>query len=282
VIGYGLANQVNVSKKVILRDGLSLITAEIILIFLISGSTLEWYHGLILMMTYGVYVTIMLTTMDKSGSNDDEEDNDDDEEEEESGSMIKNILTLNLEPVIVKNGMRTGNAWILLLVTMAVIGGACALLVFSCEGLAGALGIQTYFIAVIIASAATSVPDTILSYRDAMAGEYDDAVANALGSNIFDICFALGFPLFLFTIIYGPIQMSPDTIENITELRGLLLILTIVAFFIYYIGQGMGKIKAYLLLLIYIGFTVFIFAKAYGQQWALDFGEMIQGVFGVG
>ena len=33
-------------------------------------------------------------------------------------------------------------------------------------------------------------------------GQYDDAISNALGSNIFDICFALGFPLFLFTLIY--------------------------------------------------------------------------------
>ena len=27
-----------------------------------------------------------------------------------------------------------------------------------------------------------------------MKGDYDDAIANAIGSNIFDICFALGFP----------------------------------------------------------------------------------------
>jgi len=37
VIGFGISKKVNVSKKVILRDGLSLIVAEFILIFLISG-----------------------------------------------------------------------------------------------------------------------------------------------------------------------------------------------------------------------------------------------------
>ena len=279
VIGYGLAKRVTVSKKVILRDGLSLIFAEAILIYLISGSTLTWHHGMILMVVYGVYVTVMLTTMSGNVGGDEEEGDDDDNDESGGeGSMIKNILTLNLEPVFIRKKTNSASAWALLLVSMAIIGGACALLVFSCEELAGAMGIHTYFIAVVLASAATSVPDTVLSYRDAMAGEYDDAVANALGSNIFDICFALGFPLFLFTIINGPIEMSPATVENITELRVLLLGLTILAFLIYYIGEGMGKIKAYLLLLIYLAFTFFILSKAYEMEWALELGRFLRSI----
>lgn len=35
----------------------------------------------------------------------------------------------------------------------------------------------------------------------------DDAIANAIGSNIFDICFALGFPLFLYGLIHGDVNM---------------------------------------------------------------------------
>lgn len=275
VIGYGLAKNITVSKKVILRDGLSLIAAEVVLILLISGNTLYWWHGLILMGFYAIYVVIMLTTM--SGNEEEEDDSDDDEDDKDKGSFFKNLLTLNLEPIFVKDKITTGSAWALLLVSMVIIGGACALLVQSCESLALGMQIQTYFVAVIIASAATSVPDTILSYRDAMDGQYDDAVANALGSNIFDICFALGFPLFIFTMMHGSIQMSPETVENITELRGLLLILTIIAFFIYYFGDGMGRIKAVLLLLIYAGFTTFILAKAYEIPWALDFGDVLRG-----
>ncbi len=277
VIGYGLAKRVTVSKKVILRDGLSLIAAEIVLIFLIGGSTLEWWHGLILMSVYAVYVTIMLTTMSANEGEEEEE-----EEEEEEGndekSFLMSLLTLDLEPVFIRNGINSTNAWALLIVSMMIIGLSCALLVFSCEGLALGMGIPTYFVAVILASAATSVPDTIISYRDAMAGEYDDAVANALGSNIFDVCFALGLPLFIFTLIYGPISMDPGTIENITELRIILLISTILAFLIYIIGDGMGRIKAFLLLAIYVAFTIFIINKAMGASWALEFGEYIRGL----
>ncbi len=275
VIGYGLAKRVSVSKKVILRDGISLILAEIVLIFLISGTSLEWWHGVVLMGVYALYVTVMLTTM-SSGDGDEEEEEEEEEDDESESSFIKSLLTLDLESVFIKDKINNANAWALLLVSMFIIGSSCALLVYACEGCALGLGIHTYFVAVILASAATSVPDTILSYRDAMDGNYDDAVANALGSNIFDVCFALGFPLFVYTMLYGSIEMDPSTIENITELRVILLVSTIVAFIIYMFGAGMGKVKAYLLLGIYVLFTIFIASKAYDVQWAVNLGEYMR------
>lgn len=279
VIYYGLAKKITVSKKVILRDGLSLIAAEIVLIFLLGGTTLEWWHGLILMLFYALYVVLMLTTMSTNEHiEEDIEVEKEDFQNNEEKSILTSLLTLDLEPIFIRNGINALNAWTLLLVAMFIIGLACALLVHSCEGLALGFGVPIYFVAIILASAATSVPDTILSYRDAMAGEYDDAVANALGSNIFDVCFALGLPLFIFTLLYGPITMSPETIENVTELRVILLISTIVAFLIYIIGDGMGKLKAFLLFAIYLAFTFFIINKALGTEWALEFGEFIRGI----
>lgn len=275
VIGYGLAKRVSVSKKVILRDGLSLIFAEVILIFVIKGTTLTWWHGLILMAVYGMYVITLLTSMSDSGE---EEEVEEEEEEGPQPSILKSLLTLDLESTFIRSSLKGSNAWPLLIVSMIIIGGSCALLVYACEGLAQGIGIHTYFVAVVLASAATSVPDTILSYRDAMNGDYDDAVANALGSNIFDVCFALGFPLFLYTLIYGPINMSAETIDNITELRVILLVSTVVAFLIYIFGKGMGRVKAYLLLLIYVLFTIFIASKAYGAEWAIEFGNFMRGL----
>lgn len=278
VIGYGMAKRVNVSKKVLWRDGLSLIAAEVVLIFLIKGDTLNWWHGLILMGVYGVYVAIMLSTMSQKGTDDEGDDDDDsnNDADDNGGSLIQSVLTLDLEPVFIRGKINSGNAWTLLIVSMLVIGGACALLVEACEGLGHGLGIHTYFVAVVLASAATSVPDTIISYRDAMDGEYDDAVANALGSNIFDVCFALGFPLFVYTVMFGPISMSGETVENVTELRVILLASTIGAFFIYIIGKGMARVKAIMLLAIYVLFTIFIASKAMEVEWAIDFGNFMR------
>lgn len=275
VILKGVTRRVGVSKKVIYRDGLSLIGAEICLILVISGTTLYWYHGLTLMFIYGLYLFVVFRLMNKKEPTDEEEDfyhNDG------SGNKLRQLLSLDLAPLLVNGNIRRSNAWSLLIVSMLVIGVACFALVYACEISAHALGINTYFVAVILASAATSVPDTILSYRDAMKGEYDDAVANALGSNIFDVCFALGLPLFVFTLINGPIEMSPSTIEDITELRVLLVLLTVLAFLVYVTGTSLGKARATSLLALYALFVIYIFSKAYEVEYALALGEWLRGL----
>jgi Ca2+/Na+ antiporter len=278
VLLSGIAKSINVSKKVILRDGLFLIGAELILIFLISGTTLQWWHGFILMLTYGVYMTYMLMSMKKVDSNEEEADDDENDDNSEVG-VIKGLLTLNLEAVFIRNNeISSNNSWALLLFSMAVIGSACLLLVFSCEMIGTALGIHIMFISVVLASAATSVPDTIISMRDAKKGNYNDAIANALGSNIFDICFALGFPLFLYCIIYGPINMDPETLAHTSQLRILLLIFTILAFFIYFVGSKMGKSKAFMLIGIYLLFTTYIVGTSMEAEWAITITDYLKSV----
>lgn len=259
-------SSINVSKKVILRDGLMLIAAEFILIVTI-GEKLEWWHGMMLMLLYVGYAGYMLLIIKK---NPEEEDDDEEEEEDEDNndSRVLSFFKLDLEHAVIgDNKMTNGNSWKLLIVSTIFIAIACYYLVEAAELFAHEIGIASYFVAVIIVAAASSVPDTILSMKDAKKGNYDDAVSNALGSNIFDICFALGLPLFLYAIIYGPIIIPADVVSNIVELRLLLLFLTIGAFLIFFFGSGMGKKKAYGLLAMYSFFTVFIIARAYEMPW---------------
>lgn len=287
VVLTGITKNINVSKKVILRDGLSLIIAEFILIFSISGDQLFWWHGLILMTTYSVYIIYMFRSM--SSLETDQDNGDEDDEQDKNVGLIKSIFTLNLEALILGNRSITNTrAWALLLTSMSIIGLACLALVSACE----MLGADTYsfmgitelkgfnipilFVAVILASAATSVPDTIISMKDAKRGNYNDAISNALGSNIFDICFALGFPLFMYTLIYGPIQMDPETIRFSTELRVILLFLTIISFLIYFIGNKIGLTKALMLIGLYLLFTIYIISLNADLGWATSLSDFIQ------
>ena len=278
-----IATEIRVSKKVILRDGLSLIAAETVLIFLISGNTLYWWHGFILMLTYGAYVTYMLSTRSSAEHNDsdEEEENDDNDDQSQNNSFFKSLITLDLESLIIGDKkINNKSGWILLIISMLVIGSACLILVAACEmigaetyslpliGELNGLNIPIMFVAVILASAATSVPDTIISIKDAKNGNYNDAISNALGSNIFDVCFALGFPLFLYCIFYGPISMSPEIVQFSSELRILLLILTIAAFFVYFIGPKMTKLKGFILLSIYLLFTIYIVGRSMDAEWS--------------
>ncbi|TWU21650.1 putative calcium/sodium:proton antiporter [Novipirellula galeiformis] len=311
---------VNVSTKVLLRDGLSLIFCEIILILLINGSQLHWWQGVILMGLYGTYLAFMLLSMKRSAASDDAPQGEDLEDADDAAATERGIFSqlfywlslgplMDMERVFVREKHRqqideeTWNGWPLLLTSTTVIGGACWLLVKACEWLGTGsvehpaytlfgyelqgIGMPAMFVAVIFASMATSVPDTVMSIRDARDGDYDDAVANALGSNIFDICFALGFPLFLFTALNGPIEMSPEIVSQSGELRLLLLVLTIVGFFVYYLGKRgvteagtqyveMRRGKAFILLGIYVLFVFYIVARSQEMTWALEWSEWLQ------
>ena len=59
-------DSVDVSTKVILRDGLFLIFAEFILILTLNGTQLFFWHGIILMVTYAIYMFYMLTSMKRA------------------------------------------------------------------------------------------------------------------------------------------------------------------------------------------------------------------------
>ncbi|MEQ9300698.1 MAG: hypothetical protein RIF33_19155 [Cyclobacteriaceae bacterium] len=296
VIGMGMASKIEVSKKVLKRDGISLILAELIFLILISGSELDWYHGLLLMMVYVVYIIYMFSTMDKSmraemlAEPDVEEDFelDDDVKNE---PFLKALFTLDLERLFIgKNKITNANAWPLLITATLSIAAVCYLLVVACEwmgeetyhvpylGEFHGLGIPVMFVALILAAAASSFPDTIISIKDAQRGKYDDAISNALGSNIFDVCFALGFPLFLFTLINGPLTMPPEIQALSSELRLLLLLLTVLAVFIYTTGKYMGKTKALMLLSIYFLFVLYIIGRGSGNEFAGSIANVLRGI----
>ncbi|UXP33155.1 hypothetical protein N6H18_04200 [Reichenbachiella agarivorans] len=278
VIGIGLAKRIEVSKKVMLRDGIALIITELIFLILISGSELNWYHGLVLMGVYLVYISYMFLSMKKGETLSSEGEIEEEEENEPKPSFFKSCCTFDLENIFIRRKMSGSNAWSLLLFSTAAIAAVCYLLVVACEwmgadsyevpflGTFKGLNIPLMFVALILASAASSFPDTIISIKDAQRGQYDDAISNALGSNIFDVCFALGFPLFLFTIIYGPIHMPPELIDLSSELRLLLLLLTIIIVVIFTATKYIGKTKAFVLLLLYLLFVMYIIGRSAGNE----------------
>jgi len=117
VIGAGVVKSIEVSKKVLIRDGISLLVAEAMLIFLIGGATLRWYHGLILMLMYVAYIVIMFSTMSAPSEEDEDGDN--------PSSRLMALLTLDIQYALYKDEELTkGRAWVQLIVSMIVIGAA--------------------------------------------------------------------------------------------------------------------------------------------------------------
>lgn len=296
VIGMGLTKKVKVSKKVMWRDGIALLIAELIFIVLISGSQLDWYHGLLLMLVYVAYIVYMFWSMDKTTRKELLEESHLDEadfvdEKIKQKPFLQGLLTLDLRRVFIgRNKINDTSAWLLLSFATLAIAAVCYLLVLACEwigaesytvpllGEFNGLNIPVMFVALILASAASSFPDTIISIKDAQRGQYDDAISNALGSNIFDICFALGFPLFLFTLIYGPIYMPPEMVDMSSELRFLLWLLTAGVLVIFISGSYMGRRKSVLLLLSYFLFVLYVIGRGTGNELAQSIADWLVSV----
>jgi cation:H+ antiporter len=155
--------------------------------------------------------------------------------------------------------MTAGRAWMLLGISTVIMSFGTWLLVYGTDLFGEITHIPLIFVAVVLSAAATSVPDTVISIKDARKGNYDDAVSNALGSNIFDIAFALGFPILLYNLIYRePMGLDPESLAFTKEVWVFLLLATFFALLTMLIGKRFGKWHAFIMLGIYLIFLFFV------------------------
>lgn len=229
--------QIQISRKVVTRDGLFLLLSELILIFIISTNTITWVEGMALVLLYAVYIFIL---------------------------FYKKKQT---PPTLQKNYSVVGKkAWINLIISTIFMMIACWGLVYCVERIGYELNIPLIFISIILAAAASSIPDMFISMRDAKNGNYDDALSNALGSNIFDICIAHGLPLLIYTLIYGSITMSEETTNYSVELRVLLFVLTAITVIIYLFSKKLTLKTGIMMIVLYIVFILYVIGRAFNAS----------------
>jgi Ca2+/Na+ antiporter len=184
----------------------------------------------------------------------------------------------SLEHILLSNNQTNrNNAILLLFVSLVIMTIGTWLLVLGTEFLGRdkfelfgkmykGLNIPLIYVSVLLASAASSIPDTMISIRDTKKGNYADAISNAFGSNTFDISFALGLPLLAYTLIYQPIAMDDDTRAWSMAMWLAMLAINIIVFLIMIIGRKIGKLKAVFLIVLYILFVFFVLEEAVGNS----------------
>ena len=271
-----------ISKKTLLRDSIFLFITELVFINIISRQTIYWWHGLIFVLLYLAYILYMFLPIFGNNNNHFKTQRGITSfynPNKNSSSSIKNLLLLNLDKLII--GKRTINrqlGWWVIIVSTLVMSIGSFLLVQATDWLGKdnyqvpllgefhGLGIPLIFVAVILSAAASSLPDTVISVLDAKKGYYDDAISNALGSNIFDISFAIGLPLLFYTLLYNPIEMSSETIRIGSEIWAFLFIITLCAFLIFFIGKHFNRKKVIMLFGFYLLFMIYVIGKSYGLE----------------
>ena len=253
----GKRKGIELNKVVLLREGSVLLISQLIFVgFLFSGELLA-KHGLILVLVYFVYLIILfLITRKRRKSKREYMRPDAPVKRKLPGALLSLDMT-----AIVLNGRKinTLRAWTLLGISTLVMTFGTWLLVYGTDLFGEITNIPLIFVAVVLSAVATSVPDTIISIKDARKGNYDDAVSNALGSNIFDIAFALGFPILLYNLIHREsMVLNQDLLAFTKEVWVFLLLATFLALAIMLIGKKFTRPKAYLMLGMYLIFLLFV------------------------
>jgi cation:H+ antiporter len=70
--------------------------------------------------------------------------------------------------------------------------------------------------------------------------------------------------------------MGEEIIQLTSELRLLLLLMTIVVFAIFMIGDKMGAMKAYALLFIYLNFVLYVIGRSTGNELAWNVAQWLR------
>ncbi|ATN93525.1 sodium:calcium symporter [Pseudoalteromonas phage J2-1_QLiu-2017] len=258
--------------KVILRDGFWLLLIESVLILYLGWSEFTAVMAMVLIAIYGGWVAHVIRDSKAAG-----EGKDDYEYEEidhtETPSFIAWIgKCLDFNKILFGNKpLTTQTAWVTLGLSVVVLAIACHYLAVGIQGAAEAFNTPVFIAAVLLGSAATSVPDTVLSVKSAQNGEGDDAVANAIGSNIFDVGPALAIPLLVATTPIGSwlfgLSGNPIPIEAqdalLTAMRYMVLFTSVVVIAaLFFTRKNVNKNTAYILLGLLASWFVFVIYNA--------------------
>ncbi|MDE2821657.1 MAG: calcium/sodium antiporter [Chloroflexota bacterium] len=141
-------------------------------------------------------------------------------------------------------------------VAIALIVALSYILVESTIVFAAGLGIPPVIVALTLLAAGTSAPDLISSIDVARAGRGGMAVANAIGSNIFDIFIGLGFPWVLAILLGGMASIHVGA-DGLWMSIGILVATTVVLYVLLQSQRMLSRREGIALLALYLIYVLY-------------------------
>jgi cation:H+ antiporter len=120
------------------------------------------------------------------------------------------------------------------------------------------LNIPILIISLVLLAAITSIPDTLLSAKASKNWDPDAWLSNAVGSNIFDICIWLWFPILIWTTI---MWLNPKVDFNSQIWIFWFLFLSTIIYYVLLSRKEIYKWYWIILLITYIGFIAYLYTK---------------------
>jgi Ca2+/Na+ antiporter len=289
--------RIDVERPVLSRDGLFYVACVGLLLGFLCYNQMAWWMALVLLALYGFYILVLFHDarayrrvfpatrglLDETGL-------DADPKHvaaalAERGIRVKPKMVVRIQDAL-RHGKRDPDpngekvadrarllfgfvslplngltVWLVILGSTTIAAAACYFLVTAVLETATLLDVPAFFVAVILAAAASSVPDTLLSIGASRRGDDSGAVSNAFGSNIFDICVCLSVPLLISCYLndWRPITLLQDgkPMVGLLGLQGLLLVLTLITLLIIWHKRQVTLFKAVILCGLYAVFIAY-------------------------
>ncbi len=229
-------DSIYISPRVFVRDGLFYLAVVIAFICVVFSGEFKIMYAWLFLGGYVFYVGMLY--VDTRRHRESAEESAEEKEEE--------IMSL-------------GRAITWLVVSMSVLGVACFYLVEATIIISGAIGVNSYVVAVVLTAAATSVPDTLISIAVARKSgeEAEGAIVNAFSSNIFDILICLSVPV----LFYGAAIETDYTESGLSVI--LLAVCTIATLILCKTGNRLTRLEAWILIALYV---LFVGAAIFNDQ----------------
>ena len=144
----------------------------------LTSDTFSRSDGLILLLLFGLFVIYLVQLLFKKSNYSEEE-----------------VSKIKYNPAL---------AIIIIVVSIILIIYSSDLIVSAAAEIATRLHISEKLITMFAIVIGTSLPEMVMTVTSAKKGEFDIAIGNIIGTNIFNICIVLGLPV----IIYGDVLLT--------------------------------------------------------------------------
>ena len=161
--------------------------------------------------------------------------------------MSRNKVDEDADP---EQYMKMGKAVLFTVLGIAGIVIGSELVVNGASGVASGIGVSDRLVALTVVALGTSLPELVTSITATRKGEYEIAIGNVVGSNIFNIGIVLGLP----TALFG-------TIPNLTFNYIDIIVLVISAVLLFIFAKNDRKItkgEGAILLTIFVAYYTYV------------------------
>jgi K+-dependent Na+/Ca+ exchanger related-protein len=155
--------------------------------------------------------------------------------------------------------------WALLVLGLVLLVVGADLLVKGAARLAGNFGVPALVIGLTVVAFGTSAPELAVSVKAAYSGQAELAIANVVGSNIFNVLFILGLSALIFPLVISR-QLIRQDVPLMVGVSVVLVLMTL--------NNAIERWEALILFLGLISYTAFLFYQGRKQGMDVSDGEV--------